>query len=61
MILLLTGQIKIGMPVSNQTSNDRIPEIHEIDQICQYPGNRVKPIVLVMLSSGMIVRIFFEN
>jgi hypothetical protein len=43
-------KIKMGMPVSNQTSNDRIPEIYEINQLLQYPDNRIKPLVLVILT-----------
>ena len=54
-IVVNWSKIKMGMPPSNQTSNDRIPEISEINQLLQYPDNRIKPIVLVMLSSGIRV------
>jgi hypothetical protein len=54
-IVVNWSKIKMGMPPSNQTSNDRIPEVSEINQLLQYPDNRIKPIVLVMLSSGIRV------
>lgn len=43
------------MPVSNQTSNDRITENEEIKQLLLYPDNRITPIALIMLSSGIRV------
>jgi hypothetical protein len=39
----------------NQTSNDRIPEIAEINALLDYNDIRIKPIVLSMRSSGIRV------
>jgi hypothetical protein len=41
----------MGMSTVNQTSNDRIPEISEINILLDYNDIRIKPIVLTMLSS----------
>lgn len=54
-ILVNWSKIKMGMPIANQTSNDRIPEIDEIVKLLQYPDIRLKPIVLTMFSSGIKV------
>jgi hypothetical protein len=54
-IVVNWSKIKMGMPVSNQTSNDRIPENEEIKQLLLYPDVRIKPIALIMLSSGIRV------
>ncbi len=54
-ILVNWDKIKMGMPTVNQTSNDRIPEILEINRLLDYNDIRIKPIVLIMLSSGIRV------
>ncbi|NOJ29714.1 MAG: hypothetical protein DA328_06045, partial [Nitrososphaeraceae archaeon] len=54
-ILVNWGKIKMGMPTAIQTSNDRIPEISEIQKLLGYHDIRLKPIVLTMLSSGIRV------
>ena len=54
-ILVNWDKIKMGMSTVNQTSNDRIPEISEINTLFGYHDIRLKPIVLTMLSSGIRV------
>ena len=54
-ILVNWDKIKMGMPTVNQTSDDRIPELSEINALLDYNDIRIKPIVLTMLSSGIRV------
>jgi hypothetical protein len=54
-ILVNWDKIKMGMPTVNQTSDDRMPEISEINTLLDYNDIRIKPIVLTMLSSGIRV------
>ena len=54
-ILVNWDKIKMGMPTVNQTSDDRIPEIAEINALLDYNDIRIKPIVLTMLSSSIRV------
>jgi hypothetical protein len=54
-ILVNWDKIKMGMSTINQTSNDRIPEISEINRLMDYNDIRIKPIVLTMISSGIRV------
>lgn len=54
-ILVNWDKIKKGMPSVNQTSNDRIPEIEEINSLLNYNDIRIRPIILTMLSSGIRV------
>ncbi|HXT84963.1 MAG TPA: hypothetical protein VN704_11660 [Verrucomicrobiae bacterium] len=54
-ILVNWDKIKMGMSAVNQTSDDRTPEISEINALLDYNDIRIKPIVLTMLSSGIRV------
>jgi hypothetical protein len=42
-----------GLPRARQSSNDRAPTIEEIRRIVEYPDRRIKPIVYIMVSSGV--------
>ncbi|MGH9953092.1 MAG: site-specific integrase, partial [Nitrososphaeraceae archaeon] len=42
-----------GLPKARQSSNDRAPTIEEIRRIVEYPDRRIKPIVYIMVSSGV--------
>ena len=54
-ILANWDKLKKGLPSTNQTSNDRTPDIKEINALLDYNDIRIKPIVLTMLSSGFRV------
>lgn len=54
-ILLNWKFISKGINNQRQISEDRIPTMSEIQKLCEYPDRRIKPIVLLMLSSGMRV------
>jgi hypothetical protein len=42
-----------GLPRARQSSNDRAPTMEEIRKIVDYPDRRIKPIVYIMVSSGI--------
>jgi hypothetical protein len=46
-------KITRGLPRATQAANDRAPTIEEIKKIVEYPDRRIKPIVYVMISSGI--------
>ncbi len=43
------------MPKGRHAADDRPPSLEEVRKILQYPDRRIKPVVLVMLSSGIRV------
>ena len=52
-ILLNWRLITRGMPPGKRSANDRTPTLDEIRKLLEYRDIRIKPIVLVMVSSGI--------
>jgi integrase len=42
-----------GLPRPRESANDRAPTIEEIQKLIEYPDRRIKPVVLLMASSGI--------
>jgi hypothetical protein len=52
-ILLPWKRITKGLPKGRRYADDRAPTLEEICKIIEYPDKRIKPIVLIMVSSGI--------
>jgi integrase len=46
-------KIARGLPTGRKSANDRAPTLEEIQKLVEYPDIRIKPIVYVMVSSGI--------
>ncbi len=45
--------ISRGIKKNSEIAEDRPPFIEEIKKLMEYPDRRVKPIILIMISSGI--------
>jgi hypothetical protein len=52
-ILVSWKRITRGLPKGRKAADDRAPTIEEIRKIMEYPDRRIKPIVYIMVSSGI--------
>jgi hypothetical protein len=52
-LVLNWDKVRRGLPQARQSANDRAPTVDEIRKVVEYPDRRIKPIVYIMMSSGI--------
>ena len=57
-IIVNWQKLNKGIPRGNSAAEDRAPTIDEIQKLMEYPDRRIRPIVLILLSSGIRVGAF---
>lgn len=50
-----------GMPSGNHAANDGTPTLDEILQLLKYHDIRIRPILLTMISSGIVLGTIFSG
>ena len=54
-VIIPWKKITRDLPMGKRYADDRAPTIEEIGKIVEYPDRRIKPIVYIMISSGIRV------
>ena len=57
-IIVNWQKLKKGIPRGKHAAQERAPTIEEIQKLLEYPDRRIKPIVLIRISSGIRVGTF---
>jgi hypothetical protein len=50
--------IRRGVPTGNRAADDRVPNLEELQRLVEYPDPRIKPLVYIMASLGLVPGIF---